>query len=228
MGAFPGKSMAPSTRRDDFPADVKDILAKRAGMRCSNPNCRKPTSGPRDDPRKAVNIGVAAHITAAAPRGPRHDGSMSPEKRRSIENGIWLCQNCAKLVDNDAGHYTSEMLERWKGQAEGTARETLEGSAAGSRKVWRVPWSRNPLFTGREEVLRSLADNFGAGGSASRCQVLIGLGGVGKTQLAVDGKSGTGNPRRLPISDAIRRSRLTSRGRGLDRAAKGSDLRTAG
>jgi hypothetical protein len=73
--------------RDDFKPDVKDILAKRVGMRCSNPNCRQPTSGPQEDPRKVLNIGVAAHITAATAKGPRFDATLIAEERRSPENG---------------------------------------------------------------------------------------------------------------------------------------------
>lgn len=34
--------------RDDFNPEVKDVLAKRVGARCSNPNCRQTTSGPRE------------------------------------------------------------------------------------------------------------------------------------------------------------------------------------
>ena len=57
--------------RDDFPKRVIDTLAKRVGFRCSNPNCLTPlTSGPHSDPARSVNMGVAAHITAAAPMGP--------------------------------------------------------------------------------------------------------------------------------------------------------------
>ncbi len=56
--------------RDEFAIAVKDTLAKRVGFRCSNPGCRKPTSGPQEDPSKSVNVGVAAHITAAASDGP--------------------------------------------------------------------------------------------------------------------------------------------------------------
>src|SRR3990172_9122164 len=52
--------------RDDFPAGVKDELAKRVSYLCSNPRCRQPTSGPQSSPSGTVNIGVAAHITAAA------------------------------------------------------------------------------------------------------------------------------------------------------------------
>jgi len=56
---------------DDFPMSIKDVLAKRVGLRCSNPDCRQLTSGPQEDPANATNIGVASHITAASPDGPR-------------------------------------------------------------------------------------------------------------------------------------------------------------
>jgi hypothetical protein len=72
--------------RDDFKIDVKETLARRVGMRCSNPNCRQPTSGPQQDSAKSVNVGVAAHITAASEGGARYDKLLSKEDRRSIEN----------------------------------------------------------------------------------------------------------------------------------------------
>ena len=112
--------------RDDFKAEMKDILAKRVGMRCSNPNCRQLSSGSQEDPLKAVNIGVAAHITAASANGPRYDKTLSAESRASIENGLWLCQNCAKLVDNDATRYPVDLLRRWKALSEEAARLDIE------------------------------------------------------------------------------------------------------
>jgi hypothetical protein len=119
--------------RDDFPEKIKDTLAKRVGTHCSNPKCWKLTSGPRDDPSKAVNIGVAAHITAAAIGGPRFDSSLSTRQRSAITNAIWLCQNCAKLIDNDPVRYTVDLLRQWKTLAEETARlgvETTGGAFA--------------------------------------------------------------------------------------------------
>lgn len=113
--------------RDEFLNTVKRTLAERVGYLCSNPNCRKSTSGPRSDPSKSVNIGVAAHITAAAPGGPRYDPNLSSEERRSHKNGIWLCQNCAKLVDNDPEKYTSELLYSWKSSAEARASQRVRG-----------------------------------------------------------------------------------------------------
>jgi len=117
--------------RDDFTLDVKETLARRVGMRCSNPNCRQPTSGPQDDPEKSVNVGVAAHITAAARGGPRYDASLHADDRRSIENGIWLCQLCAKLIDNDALHYTTDLIGHWKRLSEEAARLAIESRHTG-------------------------------------------------------------------------------------------------
>ena len=107
--------------RDEFDNQTKEVLARRVGYRCSNPNCRKLTSGPQEDPTKAVNIGVAAHITAASQGGPRYDARLSSEERKSIDNGIWLCQNCAKLVDNDEQRYTADLLLKWKKLSEQAA-----------------------------------------------------------------------------------------------------------
>jgi signal transduction histidine kinase len=106
---------------DDFPERTKDILAKRVGTHCSNPQCWKLTSGPREDPAKAVNIGVAAHMTAAALGGPRYDTTLTARQRSTITNAIWLCQNCAKLIDNDPARYTVDLLRQWKALAEETA-----------------------------------------------------------------------------------------------------------
>lgn len=109
--------------RDDFSGGVKEVLAHRAGFRCSDPSCRALTVGPaiaRSGGR--MSVGVAAHITAASPGGPRYDPTLSPEQRISVENGLWLCQNHAKEIDNDTIHFTVDVLRAWKNDAEETAR----------------------------------------------------------------------------------------------------------
>jgi hypothetical protein len=90
------------------------------------PGCGQPTSGPRSDPDDVINIGVAAHITAASEGGPRFDKHLSKEQRQAIANGIWLCQNCAKTIDNDATHYTVGLLHDWKRVAEEKARAAID------------------------------------------------------------------------------------------------------
>ncbi len=111
--------------RDDFSEEVKRILAARSGSVCSNPDCRASTSGPRNDSTKALNVGVAAHITSAAEGGPRYDSSLSPEQRSHVDNGIWLCQTCSKLVDNDPSQFTEKLLRAWKEVAEHRALNSI-------------------------------------------------------------------------------------------------------
>lgn len=52
--------------------------------------------------------------------------------------------------------------------------------------IWHVPISRNPNFTGREDVLRDLHDKFTSGRPMARTQAIFGLGGIGKTQTAAE------------------------------------------
>jgi hypothetical protein len=115
--------------RDDFSQDTKWVLAHRANLICSNPYCETTTGGPQDDPTKALNIGVAAHVTAAAKGGARYDDSLTSEERSSAKNGIWLCQNCAKKVDNDPSTHPAELLHAWKTMREVNARNSI-GRAA--------------------------------------------------------------------------------------------------
>lgn len=124
--------------RDDFSLKTKELLAKRVANRCSNPACLHITSGPHKDQTKVVNIGVAAHITAASADGPRFDSSLTPDERRLAENGIWLCQSCAKLVDNDPIRYGTDVLRRWKVLAEKSVARELEYGRSGDTNSDKV------------------------------------------------------------------------------------------
>lgn len=52
--------------------------------------------------------------------------------------------------------------------------------------IWNVPHRRNPNFSGREALLKSLRDALHSGQTAALMQAIAGLGGVGKTQLAIE------------------------------------------
>jgi transposase-like protein len=98
----------------DFNQKIKETLAKRAGQVCSNPDCRRPTSGPHSEGNKAINLGEAAHIKAARMSEARYDPNMTDEERGNISNGIWLCRECARKIDLDEKMYTLELLYLWK------------------------------------------------------------------------------------------------------------------
>jgi hypothetical protein len=98
----------------DFSNKTKQTLAKRAGQVCSNPNCRKPTSGPHSDDSKAINLGEASHIRAARLGQARYDANMSDIERATITNGIWLCKECARRIDVDEAKYGVALLVEWK------------------------------------------------------------------------------------------------------------------
>jgi hypothetical protein len=123
--------------RDGFNATIVQVLAKRASYICSNPDCRYLTIGPStSDPEDFSFIGVAAHITAAAPKGPRYDPSLSPEQRSSIDNGIYLCRTCSTLIDKNKGRdFPVQLLRRWKSEHESWVRSNLNKSVHSLVKI---------------------------------------------------------------------------------------------
>src|SRR5258707_14175764 len=54
--------------------------------------------------------------------------------------------------------------------------------------IWNIPFARNPFFTGRENLLERLHTQLQAMQVAalSQPQAISGLGGIGKTQLAIE------------------------------------------
>lgn len=115
-----------------FARKTIQTLAARSGFRCSNPSCQRLTSGPHTDPDKIVDIGVIAHISAVSPAGQRYDPSKADAERQSIDNAIWLCATCAKLIDYDAHKYSAEILRGWKAHAEQVATAALSSFQDGA------------------------------------------------------------------------------------------------
>jgi tetratricopeptide (TPR) repeat protein len=185
--------------RDKFPPHIIKDLANRAGNCCSNPECRRPTSGPTAKKRGAINIGVGAHITAASRGGPRYDPKLTSAQRVSIKNGIWLCQTCSRLIDVDQAKYTKEVLRAWKGEAELRAKSLIElpelptgknepalSIPETNPKVSSLAFSaRFTKFLGRKNEKDALGLFFGAKENFL-WWLVTGPGGTGKSRLALE------------------------------------------
>jgi tetratricopeptide (TPR) repeat protein len=67
-----------------------------------------------------------------------------------------------------------------------TARPAPPSTSPGLEPLWFVPHRQNPFFTGREEVVAELRRRLTGTGKTVLAQAISGLGGIGKTQTAVE------------------------------------------
>jgi len=77
-----------------------------------------------------------------------------------------------------------EMLVRKAGASETISVHAM-GLSLGDSPVWSLPYNRDANFTGREEVLREIQEQF-SGKDSSSVVALHGLGGIGKTLVAIE------------------------------------------
>ncbi|MBU1567892.1 MAG: hypothetical protein KJ630_19990 [Proteobacteria bacterium] len=85
---------------------------------CSCPQYRALTGFPHPDNNKSLKTGEAAHIYAVATGGEMHIESQTPEQRKDIGNGIWMCGTHARKIDKDAEKYPTEVLRNWNEEHE--------------------------------------------------------------------------------------------------------------
>jgi tetratricopeptide (TPR) repeat protein len=100
-------------------------------------------------------------------------------------------RNPVDLVQRDENYAGSALLRALGRPSRPAALESNAGDAprfpGTLPRVWNVP-QRNPTFTGRSAVLEHMREELGAGMTIvlPRPQTLFGLGGVGKTQIALE------------------------------------------
>jgi tetratricopeptide (TPR) repeat protein len=99
-----------------------------------------------------------------------------PTDSEPVTSGKWASQDDAFLVVAQGIERAAEEHSERR-RAERAARP--DGAAA---PIWRVPYRRNISFTGREGLLEELDRALTRGAAAA----LTGLGGIGKTQLALE------------------------------------------
>jgi hypothetical protein len=135
------------TRRIEFSRRTKSIIAGRAGYRCSLPDCGIITVGPGLLPDEIAITGTASHIFSASPGGPRGQGGLHRDRLSSPENGIWLCENHGKLVDNNQGNaYPPDLLISLKDLHEARIAREQGNNLSPFGWVQEINILRGPIF----------------------------------------------------------------------------------
>lgn len=120
-----------SNNRQNFSYLTRWQLAMSVNFRCARPGCGLVTHFYDPAKGETINIqGQAAHIHAASPNGPRHEPGLTAEQIKSFSNGVWLCANCATLIDRLPVEHPSELLQLWHADAVERIRRTGLGAAA--------------------------------------------------------------------------------------------------
>jgi tetratricopeptide (TPR) repeat protein len=94
------------------------------------------------------------------------------------EQGTYLPESKAQVLE----------LARVLSLDDRETRQLLEASLVALSPYWSVPLPRNPYFTGREVILETLHTQLGVEQAVALTQssALSGLGGIGKTQIALE------------------------------------------
>ncbi len=103
---------------EDFTEIIKRCLQNRVAHMCSNPICRRLTVRRQTDTEGYVHQGIAAHIHGVEPGSARYDPTIPDDVIRSFSNGIWLCDICSRMVDDDEAVFPPDKLRIWKTKAE--------------------------------------------------------------------------------------------------------------
>ena len=184
-------------------ATVKRLFAV-SGNRCAFPGCALPLV----DEASGKVTGRVCHIKADSPGGPHYDPEQHSKERHGFANLVLMCPLHHDVIDGDVETYTVERLLEIKARHEARYAGGAEPSDAIARQFLRLdvelrgrievihkaeaaaPPSLHQLpadladFTGREEEVRELAALLSGGGGAT-ISAIGGMGGVGKTALAV-------------------------------------------
>ncbi|WP_437304799.1 hypothetical protein [Sorangium sp. So ce388] len=159
--------------RANFNSATKRLLAERAGHQCSFPTCDRRTIGPGAEDDEVSLSGVAAHIYSASPGGARGQSSLSDEELASPQNGIWLCADHSRLVDNNHGRrFPPETLLSYKHLQEARVAREHQGLFTPIGWLHELHIGKNPIFAPGQHV------------TFSKLSLLHGDNATGKTAIA--------------------------------------------
>jgi hypothetical protein len=110
-----------------FREKAKIVIWGLEGGRCAFPDCKKQLVQKVAGSATAYSlVGEVAHIVAEAHNGPRGNSTLTPDQRNSVENGILMCTEHHKLIDDHPHKFTVEWLRDLKRKREAEYRLSSE------------------------------------------------------------------------------------------------------
>jgi transcriptional regulator with XRE-family HTH domain len=158
-------------------------MARRAG---------RPTEEIATEAAPALRVFVAElrELTERAGFGKRDtlanaSGYSAPAISKALRGKDWPSEQVVRALARACGEDEASWSERYR-SARGAAVATGPGlpRQADPEQMWQVPLPKDPSFVGRDAELAALRAGLRA--HTGSCQVLCGLGGVGKTALAAE------------------------------------------
>ena len=133
----------------------------------------------------------AEHLTAFLELCVRHAAFTAGHEEEQIR-AFWQAARQKMLLDE---YWLSDLLAQSAPSPSGGAGQD-SAAASGHLALWTVPFLRNPHFTGREELLSQLERELTPRdtepsttlhhATLTQAQAIKGLGGIGKTQTAIE------------------------------------------
>lgn len=158
----------------DFTAPTREHLKVESGGRCCAPWCGGDTDA-MGSAGKKTSVGEAAHIrgnndgrpprdASSAARtkirraSARYDSNMTNEQRAHAHNGIWMCKNHHKVIDDDPDAYPTALLTQWKKAAARVQRARVKSIALPRQGLFTAHTTLSSV--GQIEILRGKLDEF--------------------------------------------------------------------
>jgi tetratricopeptide (TPR) repeat protein len=112
---------------------------------------------------------------------------MPPSSTEPMTLFALLRDKAARNARNRKAFHANELLHELHELHGITIKGLSQDSNVSQKEVaFQIPYPHNPSFTGREHVLAQLRDALETGTRVTLNQALTGLGGVGKTQIAIE------------------------------------------
>jgi len=106
-------SAVKSAKSRSVPATTRLFLYVQAGGRCEFDGCNQYLLE-HHVTKDPGNFAEMAHIFAFSDGGPRADAPGRGEDKHALDNLVLLCPPCHKLIDDDPGRWTVEVVRDFK------------------------------------------------------------------------------------------------------------------